>query len=102
LCGDSVLDPLAHPYSNPSLTLTLKFEHAVRRPWFDRYWLADVIDGDENDWALGGLSCRLAGRAAGVDGNQDVHAAASGIGEAGVYLDDLTNDDRPAQVKVSQ
>jgi hypothetical protein len=60
-----------------------------------------VVDGDENDCALRGLTCDGSGWVARVDGDEDVHAAAPGVDQVGVEFDEFTDADGAVEVNVA-
>ena len=52
--------------------------------------LPALSTGDENYWALRGLNRLRPDGIAGVDGDEDVHAAAPRVDEAGLQFDEFT------------
>jgi hypothetical protein len=83
------------------LALSLEFKHRHRRPLRDLDGIAGLVDGDENYWALRGLNRLRPVGVAEVDGDEDVHAAAPRVDEAGLQFDEFTDADGPVEVKVA-
>jgi hypothetical protein len=81
--------------------LSLEVQHSDGRPRWNCNRLTYIIDSDENDWALGGLNRVHTSRVAGVDGDEDMHAAVARIDEASVYLDQFADTDGPVEVEVA-
>ena len=99
--GHGGFDACAHPYPHSCLAVPLQFKHGDRCPtgYLDR--VPGVVDGDENDCALRGLNRLGTGEVTGVDGDENVHAAAPGVDEAGVQFDEFTHADGPVEVNVA-
>src|SRR4029077_14516137 len=76
LGGHGALDAFAHAYPDSRLPVPLQFKHRHRCPLGDLDRISGVVDSDENDWALRGLTDFGAGGIAGVDGDEDVQTAA--------------------------
>ena len=55
LSGHRGVDPFAHLYPHSRLALALQIEDGDRRPLLNAHGDAVVVEGNENNWALGGL-----------------------------------------------
>jgi|SRR6185312_1905328 hypothetical protein len=82
------------------MVMSLHFQHGDRSPSRDLDGPSDVVYRDKDHGALGGLTV-VPGRAAAVDGDQEVNAAVSGVDDTGGQLDEIADPDGPVQMQVA-
>ena len=100
LSGHRGVDAFAHLYPHSRLAVALQIEDGDRRPRLNVHGGAFVVDGNENNWALGGLKGFGTHRIARIDSHEYVDTGAPRVDDAGVQVDEFAGADGPVEVEV--